>query len=131
MGPLQISFFSYYVKAQSDQFLHILCGGGGGSDQFHYKLYWGPPPDQAICILYGAHSDQFLHIIYEGPLNYFLIILESPSDQFLHILHGGPHLLSFFTYYMGAPSDQCLHILSLRSTSLFTIWRPGLLISLF
>ena len=62
------------------------------------------PRVHLVFLLYGDPSDQFLHILYGGPLR----SVSSPT------IWGSPEI-SFFTYYMRAP---------LRSISSFTIWGP-------
>ena len=136
-GPLQISFFTYYIAPPSCQFLRILYRGGGSPHVRFFVYYVGAPSDQFFRILYGGPLQVSIFAYYRGP----------SSDQFLRILYGSSRLGSVslrricfvLSYYMGAPkyeffcilygaSSRCfLRLLyggPLRSISLLTMWGP-------
>ena len=107
----------------------------------------GIPSYQFLCMLY-----QFLHKIYRGPLDQFLLLLYVAQLRLVSSLtirgplrsvsvhtFWGPSQISVFSYYMGplrsffgilygGPSDQFLRLLYWRppprSVSSLTVWCP-------
>ena len=74
-GPPQISFFTKYMGAPSDQFLKLTIWGPPHVSFFAYYIWgplrsvsvhtiWGPLSDQCFLLLYGAPSDQCFCILY-------------------------------------------------------------------
>ena len=105
--PPSISFITYYMRARSNQFLCILYGAP--SDQFLHILYMRAPSDQFLYILYGApFISVSFHTIWRPPrIIFFAYYMVTPSNQFLCILYGPPPEISFFTYYIG-PTRFCI-----------------------
>ena len=100
-GAPQISFFSYNMGALLRS-VSLFTIWGPPIRSVSFACYRGATSHLGFFTKYmGAHSDQFLRLLY-----------GVPSDHFLCILFGGPSQISFFSYYMGP----------LRSDSLHTIW---------
>ena len=106
-GPPQVSFFVYYMRALSDQFFCLLCGGpsnqmlrilygGGGGPHVSFFVYYRRPPQISLFAYYMVPppSGRFLHLLYVGaPLDKFLRLLYGPpppSGQFLRLLYAPP-----------------------------------------
>ena len=108
-GPLQISFFAYYIGGPVRSFSSPIRG-----PQFSFFTYYmGPPQINFFASYVGASSDQFLRILYSGPPQVIFFAYRGPSVKFLRILYGpplrsisllprwGPLQISFFAYYIG------------------------------
>ena len=116
-GAPQISFFSYNM--------------GAPLRSVSLFTIWGPPPQISFFACYrratsdfsfftkymGAPSDQFLRLLYMGPLRLVSLLTMGPPqisfcEYFLGVplgsvfsltIYGGPPQVSFFAYCMGAP----------------------------
>ena len=85
-GPLQISFFAYYIGGPLRSFSSPIRG-----PQFSFFTYYmGPPQINVFASYVGASSDQFLRILYSGPPQVIFFAYREPSVQFLRILYGAP-----------------------------------------
>ena len=84
-GPLQISFFAYYMGPPQVSFYVYRA------PQISFYAYYRGPSNQFLCLLYrGPLLDQFfLHTIW-GPLRSVssLTVWGPPSGQFLCLLWG-------------------------------------------
>ena len=88
-GPPQISFFAYYMGPPSGQFLRLLYGGL--LRPVSSLTMCGPPRSVSSHTIWGPPSGQFLCLLYmEQPQIGFVHYMGAPSDQFLRILFGGP-----------------------------------------
>ena len=124
-GPPQISFFTYYMRQPSSQFLRLLYGAPLGQFFAYYVGLWGPP-DQFLRILYGGspppHVSFFAYYMEPPQISFFAHYMEASSGQFLRLL------------YVEAPLDNFLRLLyraPLWSVSSLTIWGPAPQINFF
>ena len=114
-GPLQISFFVYYIGAPSDQLYRLLYGGS--SDQFFYLLYGAPLRLVYVLTIWGPLRSVFVDTI----------CIWGPPQVSFFAYYKGPPQISFFDYYMGPPSSQFLRLLYgglLMPVSSLTMWAP-------
>ena len=97
MGPHQISFSTYYMRVLKVQFLCILHRAPR-SNQFLHILYGGPLRSFFSLTIWGPLISVSSHIIW-GPLQ---ISLSAPPPRSVstHTIWGPPQI-SFFAYYMG------------------------------
>ena len=99
-GPPQISCFTKYMGAPSDQFFRLLYGAHSPQVSF-FAYYIGPPQISFCAYCLEVPLRSVFSLTIWGPSDQFFLD-EAPSDQFLHILYGG----------------------LLRSISSLTIWAP-------
>ena len=116
--PPQTSFFAYYMRPHSGQFLSFLAYYmGAPSDQFLRIEYGGPLRSVSLLIMeaslcpffsyyMGALRSFFLHTIFWTPRSLSSPTISGPSDQFLLIQYGGPSQISFIVCYMPPPPPQ-------------------------
>ena len=110
------------MRAPSDQFLRLLYGDPIRSVSL---LTIRGPLRSFVCILllhvYGALSNQFLCILYNGPT----------QISFIAYYIGAPQI-SFFTYYMGPPQvSLCAYYMGPPQVRFFAYYRGPPQISFF
>ena len=126
-GPLQISFFAYYIGGPLRSFSSPIRG-----PQFSFFIYYmGPPQINFFASYVGASSDHFLRILYSGPLRSFSSPIGGPQFSFFAYYMGPPGRppqINFFASYVGASSDQFLRILYRGPLQVnffaYYMWRP-------
>ena len=93
-GPPQVSIFAYYKgPPQISFFAYYMGGGGGPSDQFLCILYGGPLRPVSSHTIWGPPQISFF------PLNFFKILKHNP----LNYPWGVPHIFEFPGGGAGAP----------------------------
>ena len=89
-GPPQILVFSQSIwGAPSDQFLRLLYG----APQVSFFAYYMVSPQISFCAYFlGAALRSIFFSYHMGPpqISFFAYYMGGPSDQFLHLLYRGP-----------------------------------------